>query len=1128
MLAPGSLLQERYQITRLIAQGGMGAVYQAIDQRLGNTVAVKQILRSDTTLRAAFEQEARLLAALRHPALPKVTDYFVEPAGHFLVMEFVAGDDLATLALRQREPLAVDTVLHWADQLLDVLIYLHAQTPPVIHRDIKPHNLKLNAHGAVVLLDFGLAKGAPGQSPNDRSLAGYTLHYASPEQLRGEPSEPRGDLYSLAATLYDLLSGAKPPDALQRLATLATRQPDPLQPLHTINPAVPLAVSAVIHQALALSPQARFADAAAMRLAFHAAGGDATQIVAETERAAAPVPTHNLPAQLTSFVAREAEVAAIQRLLQDEGARLVTLTGTGGIGKTRLALAVATRCLSHFREGVFFVELASNRERALVLPTIAQTLGLREAPNTTVRESLHDYLRDKALLLVLDNFEQVISAAPVVSDLLAAAPHLQVLVTSREALQVRGEQEFPVPALELPDLRHLPATETLSHYAAIRLFVQRAQSVRPDFALTNANAAAVAGICKRLDGLPLALELAAASVKILSVQAILTRLAERFDLPSPGSRDLPDRQRTLHASIGWSYDLLTPEEKAVFRRLCVFSGSFALDAVETLCEKTGIGDVPVLDTIAALVGKSLCKPLDVDEGEARFTILEIIREFGLKRLDAEGEAKTVRAAHAAYYRELAQAASHHIWRARMAEWVNRLELENENLRAALTHYLAEPQGAEASLLMAGSLWRFWEIRGHIQEGRAWLDRALERRAAVSPAIRWLPLHGAGNLAQAQGEYAVANRHYLECLHMLREFLLSLTEREEILRTQNAIANTLINLGHAALMQSLCAESLAFTEEAYAIHRQLAAQSGNSRDSGQVGLALATNNLGEISLAQCQYEKAEAYCTEALALYRQLGDERGIGWNLRWLGTIARHRGEYERATKLYHEAQRISHKLSNHSDMASLHFDLGELARIQGDDAQAEAEYQRGLALAQTLGNKKEIANLLDRLSVLARRHGDLATAVTLNEQSLSLQREIGNLFGLSDALHSRGEIALARQDVGAAAVDFAESLKLKAKVGERKGIVALLVAWAALAMAEGGRGERAARLLAAAETLRREIGINVPPAERTDYEARLDAIRTSLGPEAFAAAWAEGQAMRMEQAIAYALEKKPVQNKET
>lgn len=1122
MLAVGDLLQDRYQIVRALGQGGMGAVYEAVDRRLGHPVAVKQILHSDPALRVAFEQEARLLAALRHPALPKVTDHFVEASGQFLVMEFIPGEELAVLALRRREPLPVQDVLHWADQLLDVLIYLHQQTPPVIHRDIKPHNLKLNAQGAVMLLDFGLAKGAPGQASDVRSLAGYTLHYAAPEQLRGEPSDPRTDLYALAATLYDLLAGERPPNALQRLTATAGGQPDPLPPLHLRNPAVSPAVSGVIQQALTLAASARFAEAAAMRLALHRAGGEATQIVASaafvTTLAATPTPAHNLPAQLTSFVAREAEVAAVQQYLQADGVRLVTLTGPGGIGKTRLALATATRCLADYRDGVFFVSLAAISDSSLVLPTIAQTLGLRETPHTPVRQSLHESLRDKEMLLLLDNFEQIVAAASDVSDLLLAAPHLKLLVTSREALQVRGEQEYLVPVLELPDLRRLPPLDELAHCAAVRLFVQRAQAVKPNFALSADNAAAVAEICKRLDGLPLALELAAASTKILSVHAILARLAERFELPTSGLRDLPARQRTLRGLIGWSYDLLTEDEQAVFRRIAIFAGSFALDAAEAVCQATGRAEVDVLDTVAALVGKSLVRPLDPDAQEPRFTLLETIREFGLKQLAEQDEAQAVGDAHAAYYDGLVQEAERNIWGANAAVWVSRLDAELENLRAGLTHLLAQPTGAEAGLRFAGSLWRFWEIRGYIQEGRDWLDRALARREEVPPAGRWLALHGAGNLAIDQDDYALATTHYQESLRLLQGMLTTLEEPLRVLRTRYAIANTLNNLGLTALLQGQFDQATIDLQEAMAIYRELIDHSETLPFEPRIGLGLTISNLALSHLWLSRYAEAEAYSQEALTLYRKLGDERGIGWSLQRLGMVARHRGEYEQAAKLYQEAKARFEKQSNQADMAMIYLSLGELARQQGQDEQAEAEFQRGLTLARELGNRKDTARLLNARSALARRRGDYAQAATLNDEAIRLDRQIGNLFGLSDALMQRGRLALARQDTCAAAGDLAKSLRLKAQLGERRGIVDLFKAFAALILAEDGDAAVAGRLFAAAETLRLALGAAVPPVERTGDTLLLETVRAMLLPADFAAAWAEGEAMELDEAIAYAL----------
>lgn len=994
MPAPGTVLQHRYRIDCAIGHGGTGTVYRATDQRLAHTVAVKQVRYPHAALQSAFEQEARLLAALRHPALPKVTDHFVESGSHFLVMEYVPGDDLATRMLRQREPLTVDEVLRWADQLLDVLTYLHTQNPPVIHRDIKPHNLKLDAHDNVILLDFGLAKGAPAHAPTDKPITGYSLHYAAPEQLRGEQTDARSDLYALAATLYDLLSTVKPPDARSRLTAIAAGNPDPLRSLRELNPAVSPALAGVIHQGLALARPERPVDAAAMRLALRASGGDATEIVLPPSDAPAPFPPHHLPAQFTSFVGRENEVNAVQRLLLGEGVRLVTLTGPGGIGKTRLALSVATRCLAHFADGVFFVSLAPIQEVPLVLSTIAQTLGLREVPTMTVLQGLLAHLQDKSLLLILDNFEQVVAAAPLVSDLLAACPRLKVLATSREALMIQGEQEFPVPALEAPNPKQLPPPDDLATYPAIKLFVQRAQSVKPGFTLNASNTAAVAEICRRLDGLPLAIELAAASIRLLSAQAVLARLEERSDLPSSRARDLPDRQRTLRASIGWSYDLLAADEKALFRRLSIFTGSFDLQAAESLYHATGLAGGDSFERIAALAGKSLLTASESDEADPRFTMLETLREFGLRQLAEAGELPSVREAHADTYYRLGQEATLHLWGATIATWVNRLDLDNDNLRAALSYYSAHPQGAERCLRLAGWLWRFWEIRGYIAEGRAWLDRALARRHEAPPSSLWLALHGAGNLAMDQSDYVPAKQHYMESLHLLQTLLLTLRDPEQIRDTRNALANTLINLGMIALQQGDLDQALALTEEAHSLHRQV---------NRKVGLALALNNLAMIHLHQGRYDLAEKRSAESLALYRELGDDRGIGWNLHWQGSIARARGQVDQAARLYQESRRLYEKLSNQADMAGLLFDLGELARRQGDYANAVKQAQAGLAIAHHLGNQKDIAEGLRMLAALAMaERGRPRRAALLLGAAATLQQAIGVALPPSEqAAHS-------------------------------------------------------------------------------------------------------------------------------
>ncbi len=1109
MLVPDILLQDRYQIVRPIGQGGVGAVFQALDARLGNTVAVKQILRCDAALRAAFEREARLLAALSHPVLPKVTDYFIESHGQFLVMEYVPGNDLATSVLGQQKAPAVELVVRWADQLLDALAYLHKQNPPVVHRDIKPHNLKVNAQGEIVLLDFGLAKGASDNSA-ERSIAGYTLHYAPPEQLRGKPTDARSDLYALAASLYALLAAKEPVDALSRLGAVAVGDPDPLQPLDRINRAVLPQLAQVIHRALALDPAQRFADAAAMRLALLGVDGDPTTVPIAVENQEPPAPRSNLPVQLTSFFGRETELDAVQQLLVGDMVRLVTLVGPGGIGKTRMAISVAARCLAHFRDGVFFVPLASIGEADLVLPAIAQALGLREVANMPLLQSLQTHLQNSQTLLVLDNFEQVLSVAPLLNDLLMTCPRLAVLVTSRAALQIVGEQEFPVPVLALPDGKRLPPLAELEQFAAIKLFVQRAQSMKPSFVLDSANAATVVEICMRLDGLPLAIELAAASIKFLPVPAILDRLAEHLTSLRNSAHNVPDRQRTLYASIAWSYDLLDADEQALFRRLAVFAGSFSLEAAEALCKSLQARATSVLADIASLIDKSLLKPFEATADEPRFTMLQTIREFGLQQLSAASEAQEVKNKHADYYCRFARVAGQKMWGAQLADWVGRLETEIDNLRVALTHNIAHPERAEQSLQLSGSLWRFWEMYGYVAEGRSWLDRALQQSPNAYPASRWLTLHGAGNLAVDQGEYGVAEGHYQESLALLQKLLPTLAEPNEIRSTQRGLANTMTNLGHIAFLQSNYQQAISSTEDALALHRHF---------ENKIGQAIAIYNLAKIHLFQSNYTQAEVLGMESLALYRELGDERGIGWNLDLLGTVARQRGDYVQAATLYAECRTLFEKVSNRADMASLFLNLGEMAREQGKYTKAETHYRAGLSIARAMGNKMDIANLLDRLSLLACYKRNLAKAMSLSQQSIALHRELGNLFGLGTALHTRGYLAHVQQHYAAAADDYRESLRLQAQLGDQRGMIDSFHALAALNIVGEKLPRRAVRLLYAAESVRCTLNICVPERERAEHAAQIDHVRALLDKAAFAAAAAEGKAMSLEEAVAYALE---------
>src|SRR5260370_20838863 len=463
---------------------------------------------------------------------------------------------------------------------------------------------------------------------------------------------------------------------------------------------------------------------------------------------------NNLPMQHTPFIGREQELAAVAQLMHREEVRLVTLTGPGGTGKTRLGVQVAAELTDSFADGVFFVNLAPVNDTALVVPTIAEALGMREAGGQPLQERLQGELQQKQMVLLLDNFEQVVSAAVQVVDLLSAFPGLKVLVTSREALHVRAEHEFAVPPFPLPDLKHLPDLAALSHNAAVALFISRAQAVKPDFQVTNANVRALVEICARLDGLPLAIELAAARMKLFSPQALLTRLSQRLAVLTSGARDAPVRQQTLRNTIAWSYNLLDPAEQRLFKLLSVFVGGCILQAAEAVCAALGDGDAAgqLLDGLASLTHKSVLHETDQEGAEPRLVMLETIREYGLEALAANGELWAVRQVHAAYFLSLAEQAEPELVGPQQVEWLGRLEREHDNLRAALGWAL-DPvpdeevgQRREVALRLAGALHKFWFVHAHLTEGRSFLERAMAAGAEAAPALRAKALIVAADVA----------------------------------------------------------------------------------------------------------------------------------------------------------------------------------------------------------------------------------------------------------------------------------------------------------------------------------------------------------------------------------------------
>ena len=781
-----------------------------------------------------------------------------------------------------------------------------------------------------------------------------------------------------------------------------------------------------------------------------------TRSVAEQLSEPEPAPKHNLPVQLTSLIGREQDTARAVALLRKPEVRLLTMIGTAGIGKTRLAVQVATDLLDDFADGVSFVSLAPIRDPNLVLATIAQILGLKMPGNVSVTECLSAFLQNKHFLLVLDNFEQVMVAASHLVDLLAACLQLQLLVTSREVLHLRVEQLFAVPPLALPDLKHLPDSDTLAQYPAVRLFIHRAQAVKHDFQLTPANATIIAEICTRLDGLPLALELAAARVKHLSPQALLARLNHRLQVLTGGARDLPERQRTLRATIEWSYDLLNAQEQRLFRRLAVFVGGCSLQAAEAVCGALDNAETDVFAIVTSLMDKSFVQQSEEAHDESRLLMLETVHEYAWEALAAHEEVEAMRGAHAAYYLRLAEEAEHGLISPEQEQWLERLEREQENLRAALA-FLIEQGELETALRFATALWRFWSLHGHQREGYNILEHLLAAAGAGAGALRAKALIGAGVLTGELGQHVQAEALCTEGLQLFRE-----------LEDRQGIILALWALGKVTDKKNQYATARTWAEEALALSREV---------DDDWGMATSLETLTLLANDEGRYEETRALAEELLRRSKQVGNSRGVTVALMSLGVATFLVGDLERAQSVLTECLVQTRATGNILFSAYTLFWLGYVACLQGEYPTASALIEEGMTYAQNVGDREAYWWWYTGRALVAFGQGDYPEARAQCVECLTIlnQWEYSYPLFVTLSLELLGEVAAA--------------------LGEP--------AWAA-------------RLWGAAQSVRRRDDIPpLPPVYRSSYEQYVTTVRDKLGEEAFQAALAEGRAMTPEQALA-------------
>ena len=1061
-----------YRLVRLLGRGNFADVYLGTHIHLNTQAAIK-VLHGQLTGQDEqdFLTEARIISRLRHPHIVQVLDLGVEGAMPFLVMEYAPGGNL-----RQRHPrgtqLPLATVVSYVRQIAEALLYAHQER--VIHRDLKPENMLLGRRDEVLLSDFGIAAVIHSSLSQQTQNAAGTIAYMAPEQIQANPS-PASDQYALGIVVYEWLSGDRPfQGTATEIALKHTLAPPP--PLTAKVSTLPLEVEQVVVRALAKDPELRFASVKAFAVALEKASRvtsfGQTQLVPpseslmDTERSLdqSRDRLHNLPVQVTAFIGREQEVAAACSLLRRTEVRLVTLTGTGGIGKTRLGLEIADCLFDVFADGVCFVPLAPISNPTLVVAAIAQALGIKEARGQSLLDLLISFLRNKHSLLLLDNFEQVVAAAPLLSELLATCPYLKIVVTSRAVLHIQGEHEFPVPPLALPDMSHLPGSEALAQYPAIALFLQRAFAVKPDFAATSANMRAIAEICARLDGLPLAIELAAARIKLLPPQALLQRLEHRLHILTSVAQDVPERQQTLRNTLAWSYQLLDADQQQHFQRLSVFVGGCTLEAMETLCQALGDGALPVLEGVAALIDQSLLQQTEQEGEEPRFVMLETIRAYALESLVASGEAEAARQAHATYYLTLAEASERELGGPRQALWLRRLEREHDNLRAAMDWSLKQGKDKdeiqrhmEIALRLGGALRRFWQMHGHLKEGQTFLERALSASdgIVVSARARAKALLAAGTLASIQNDY----------------------DRVE-----------------------------AYCQQSLVLFREL---------GDQPGIALSLYLLSVVPWMKGDTLAARSLTENALAVFRELGDRERIAWSLSTLGLLDAQEGKYTGARALYEESLALHRELGDKRAIATTLLRLAELLFVsQGDQAALRSLLEEGLTLFTELGEKEGIANSYVLEGRLALAQGDAAAARARIEESIMLYQEIGQRRALAESLAILGRVVMVQGD-GAAARNLYEGSLIIARELNHLWLIASCLEGLAALVAEQGQFAWAAQLWGAAESLRTTIGVPIPAIERADYERAVAASRAALREGIFATRWSEGRSMTSEQALA-------------
>jgi non-specific serine/threonine protein kinase len=917
MMQDTRLIGNRYRLEEPIAQGMMGPVYRGTDTRTGDLVAVKilapGLLESQQDSLSRFRREAAALKQLNHPNIVHFSDLIEDSGEYCLVMEYVPGGSLD--AKLRAGPLSVERALEIALDLADALARAHRLD--IVHRDVKPQNILLAADGTPRLSDFGLAHPVSSYEGATPVLPAGTVLYMPPEAFRGHAPDERTDIWSLGIVLFEMLAGHAPFEAdsasglIQRIVDEAGVDFSPLPPQ------IPGALRELLGLMLTKDPAERIASVRLVGAALEAICNDreaAMPRIPGADRRTAVA--GSLPALTTTFVGRERAIAEVMDLFALPGGQLVTLTGPGGVGKTRLAVEAARRMRDRYDDGIFFVDLAPILDPDLVASRVARVLGVKESGGRSLVQDIYAFLQEKRCLLILDNFEQVIEAAPVVAALSSGMTQLDILVTSREALNLSRERVVPVHPLSLPDHSHLQSPVALSQVEAVALFVQRAAEAQPGFRLSATNARHVAEICIQLDGLPLAIELAAARTRVLPPQYLRDELRDVLSTLTGGPRDGAERQRTLRATIDWSYRLLSEQEKKLFARLAVFHGGRSLEAIEAVCmPELTIG---MFGGLESLVSKNLLLRGDDLAGEPRFVYLETIHQYAWERLLESGEADVIRMRHTEYFTRLVEVVVPGLRGPEQESFLRVIRTEYDNVRAALSWSLGD-QEYLLGIRLVVALSDFWYYEGSVAEGSLWPEQALAKAGAAPLDLQAQLLNSAGLLAFSRGDHEVGERWHEQALALAR------------LTGDKASA--------AWALFWLSAHATASPEK---------------------------------------YESGIEKCRQSLVLFEETGDHYGLAWGNNQIGELSRLLGRYEDAQSAYLASLAICRATGNLHREAIALVNLGYVARHRGAFQEAESYVLEGLALLYHLRLMHYTAISLATLAGPVASQGEARSAATL------------------------------------------------------------------------------------------------------------------------------------------------------